>query len=78
MTPNKQLALISILLLLLLVLGSFLFVLGSEKEDKEYFNYNNVSVSESEYKAIQEQFKTSPQVRICNIEDKNCILLHKF
>lgn len=63
--------------MILIVISLFMFF-KSSNNNEEYFNYNNISISEADYKAIQEQFKDSPQVRICNMETKNCIVLHKY
>ena len=71
---NYNIKLLWIFIICCLLILTIFFTIDLLKEDKEYFNYNNVSISEADYKAIQEQFKDSPKVRVCNMETKNCFV----
>ncbi len=39
---------------------------------------NGVVLSHEDYEAIQKQFKDSPLIRICNFENKQCIVMAKL
>jgi hypothetical protein len=65
------------LVFLLLVLAVAVNNKISSSEEKEYFNYNGVNLSVGDYNLINENFQDFKQVKVCNLDSGDCIILTK-
>lgn len=66
-----------IIIIIAIFLLAFYFYSIPRIESKILFTHNGVSLTEKDYKGLQETFPNYI-TRVCNIESKNCILLYNL
>lgn len=74
-SKKEKIPTIFIAIIILLVVLSGVSVYSSIVGNSEYFSFNGVTLSNNDYKAIQDNFGDDPLVRVCNLDNKNCIVL---